>query len=269
VAPRAPRRPRPAARPNVNGMRTAPLVLVALLAALVLGVTARDLRPAPFGDDLVARSAAAVPADALRRGADRSVQAYDTRTGRPVWSYRRRGRTPLELVAAAGTTVAVWDDGMLTGVRPDQPAVRWHRYVPGLAGWLARLRRAHALDRGVLLAPLGAGGTFLVLTPGLVVTYTTADGAIRTDTLSPPGCSYAPTGALRAGDQVVVARPCAVRSTVEAFGADGRSWQSPATPLAVPVRRGAGLVGVGGPPLLRPALLDLRSGLAALPPARG
>jgi len=140
-------------------MRPAPFVLIALLAALVLGVNARDLRPAPFGDELVARSAPAGPADALRRGADRSVQAYDTRSGRPVWSYRRPGRTPLGLVTVAGTTVAVWDDGMLTGVRPDQAAVRWHRFVPGLAAWLVRLRRAHGLDRGVLLAPLGGGGT--------------------------------------------------------------------------------------------------------------
>jgi len=249
-------------------MRPAPFVLIALLAALVLGVNARDLRPAPFGDELVARSAPAGPADALRRGADRSVQAYDTRSGRPVWSYRRPGRTPLGLVTVAGTTVAVWDDGMLTGVRPDQAAVRWHRFVPGLAAWLVRLRRAHGLDRGVLLAPLGGGGTFLVLTPGLVVTYTTADGTIRADTLSPPGCSYDPSGALPTGDLVVVARPCAVHSTVEAFGEDGRRWQSPSTPLAAPVRRGGGLVGIGEPPRLRPSLLDLRSGLPPLPPTR-
>ncbi|MBC3844378.1 hypothetical protein GXW82_42215 [Streptacidiphilus sp. 4-A2] len=120
-------------------MRTALLGIltpIALSAALLLGTAVRDHRPAPFGDDLVARSASAVSADALRPGGDRSVQAYDRRSGRSVWSYRRPGRTPVRLVVAAGTTVAVWDDGMLTGMSPDQPAVRWHRFVPAWpAGW--------------------------------------------------------------------------------------------------------------------------------------
>ena len=225
-------------------MRTALLGLVtplALLGAVLLGATARDHRPAPFGDNLVSRSSGSASADALRPGLDHSVQAYDRRSGFPVWSYRRPGRTPVRLVGAAGTTVAVWDDGMLTGMSPDQPAVRWHRFVPGLAGWLAELRRARAADRGVLLAPLERGADFLVLTPGLVVTYTTVDGAIRTDTLPPPGCSYDPGHARLIGDTVVVGRPCAAHGTVEGFGRDGRRWQllvgrfAPAAPR-VPAR---------------------------------
>ena len=247
-------------------MRTAFLALLALLAAAAVGATARDFRPAPFGDDLVSRPAHSVSADALRRGVGHSVQAYDTHDGRPAWSYRRPGHTPLRLVTVAGTTVAVWDDGMLTGVRPDQAAVRWHRFVPGLAGWLARLRRTHRLDHGILLSPLDGGETFLVLTPGLVVSYTTADGTIRADTLAPPGCAYDPSGALRIGDLVVLARPCALRSTVEGFGEDGRSWQAQATPLAVPALDSTGLVAVREPPLLRPALLDPRTGRPPLPP---
>lgn len=223
-------------------MRTALLGILtplALLGAALLGAAVRDHRPAPFGDDLVSRSASSASADALRRGADHSVQAYDRRDGRPVWSYRRPGRTPVRLVDAAGTTVAVWDDGMLTGMTPDQPAVRWHRFVPGLAGWLTELRRTGAGDRGVLLAPLDGGLDFLVLTPGLVVTYTTADGAIRTDTLPPPGCSYDPIRAQLVGDTVVVARPCAAHGAVEGFGRDGRRWQILVGPFAAPAPTGA------------------------------
>ncbi|QMU71936.1 hypothetical protein [Streptacidiphilus sp. P02-A3a] len=227
-------------------MRTALLGFLtplALLGTALLGAAVRDHRPAPFGDDLVSRSVGSASADALRRGADRSVQAYDRRDGHPVWSYRRPGRTPVRLVGAAGTTVAVWDDGMLTGMAPDQPAVRWHRFVPGLAGWLAELRRTGATARGVLLAPLDGGQDFLVLTPGLVVTYTTADGAIRTDTLPPPGCSYDPVRAQLVGDTVVVGRPCAAHGAVEGFGRDGRRWQILVGPFAAPAPTGAASTG--------------------------
>jgi len=230
-------------------MRTALLGILtplALLGAALLGTTVRDHRPAPFGDDLVARSAGAVSADALRPGTDHSVLAYDRRSGRPAWSYRRPGRTPVRLVGAAGTTIAVWDDGMLTGMSPDQPAVRWHRFVPGLAGWLAELRRAGTTGRGVLLAPLDGGADFLVLTPGLVVTYTTADGAIRTDTLPPPGCAYDPGQAQLVGDTVVVARPCAAHGAVEGFGRDGRRWQILVGPFAGPSPTGTAAAGDGG-----------------------
>ena len=209
-------------------MRTALLGLLTplvLLGALLLGAAVRDHRPAPFGDDLVARSAGTDSADALRPGTAHSVLAYDHRDGRPVWSYRRPGRTLVRLVGVAGTTVAIWDDGMLTGMTPGQPAVRWHRFVPGLAGWLAELDRTPAAGRGVLLAPLDRGADFLVLTPGLVVTYTTADGAIRADTLPPRGCSYDPGRARLIGDTVVVGRPCAAQGAVEGFGGDGRRWR--------------------------------------------
>ncbi|QMU78526.1 hypothetical protein GXW83_25265 [Streptacidiphilus sp. PB12-B1b] len=227
-------------------MRTALLGFLAplaLLATALLGSAVRDHRPAPFGDDLVARSADAASADALRPGRYGSVQAYDRRSGRSAWSYRRPGRTPLRLVGMAGTTVAVWDDGMLTGMSPDEPAVRWHRFVPGLAGWLAELRRSRAGGPGVLLAPFDAGREFLVLTPGLVVTYTTSDGAIRTDTLPPPGCGYDPGRARLIGQTVVVSRPCAAHGTVEGFGRDGRRWQivadRPAGPPSAPGAAGA------------------------------
>ncbi len=235
-------------RPARLGPLVGPLGLILFLAVAVGGAAAREHRPTPFGDDLVSRPVHLVSADALRRGGDHSVLAYDRRSGRAAWSYRRPGRIPLRLVAAAGTTVAVWDDGMLTGMRPDQPAVRWHRFVPGVGG-------------GIRLVPLEDGAALLVLTPELVVTYTTSDGAIRTDSLPPPGCGYAPGRVLVTGGLVVVARPCAVHSTVEAFDGEGRRWQRATGRFADPVPGGPGTVGVAEPPLLRPLLLDRRTGL--------
>jgi hypothetical protein len=125
----------------------------------------RSHRPAPFGDWVSAAAntkARGVDADALRTVPGGVVQAYDIRTGLVAWSYRRIGRVPVRLVAVAGTTVAVWDDGMLTGVQSESAVVRWHRYVPGVSG-----------HSPLLLVPLAAGETFLVMTPDLVMTYNT------------------------------------------------------------------------------------------------
>lgn len=224
-------------------MRSALVALLVALAAAGVGAAAREHRPVPFGDTVTVHSTAphstaGALANALRRGPEGSVQLYSTLDGSRVWTYRRPGSVPVRLLPlAAGTTVAVWDDGMLTGIRtdgpPEAPAIRWHRFVPGLAGWLARAAAART-DPGPLLAPLRAGTVLLVPTPELVLTLDSADGAIRTDTLAPAGCGYDPSGALARQDLVVLARPCGRRSTVEGFGADGRRWQVPAGPQSLP-----------------------------------
>jgi hypothetical protein len=242
-------------------MRTALAALLAVLAVVGVGAAARDHRPAPFGDSVAVHSAAPPGPGTLRLGADGSVRFDDDLGGRTVWSYRRPGSRPLRLVPLAdGTTAAVWGDGMLSGIRtdaPDGPRVVWHRFVPGLGDWLRQPRAA----RGPLLVPLDGGRSFLLPTPQLVVSYTTADGSIRTDTLPPRGCAYAPSSALAVSDAVVVlARPCDLHSTVEAFGPDGRLWQAPAGPLARPVPAGPGALGVLDVPLLRPRLLDPGTG---------
>ncbi|MEY9968993.1 hypothetical protein ABIA33_007080 [Streptacidiphilus sp. MAP12-16] len=241
-------------------MRTALVALLAVLAAVGVGAAARDHRPAPFGDAVVTRSAGAASADALRRGADDTVQLYDRRSGQTAWSYRRPGRVPVHLFPLAGTTVAVWDDGMLTGIRPEPPSVRWHRFVPGLADWIEESEAPGAASRGILLAPMNGGAVFLLLTPQLVVEYSTEDGAIRADTLPPPGCAYDPARALAVDDLVVLARPCDRRSTVDAFGPDGRRWQALTSPLARPVSADATSVGVRDVPRLLPETLDRATG---------
>jgi len=259
-------------------MRTALVALLAVLAVVGVGAAARDHRPAPFGDAVAVRTTGLPGADrggvpgTLRLGTAASVRfdaGRGVRPGAALWSYRRPGSRPVRLFPLAdGTTVALWDDGMLTGIRTgtaartgdadgdDRPVVGWHRFVPGLADWLRQPRAT----RGPLLVPLEGGRAFLLPTPELVMTYTTADGSIRTDTLPPRGCAYDPARALVRTDLVVLARPCEQHSTVEAFGPDGCRWQAPAGPLARPVPAGPGAVGVLDVPLLRPRILGTGTG---------
>ncbi|WP_042401879.1 hypothetical protein [Streptacidiphilus carbonis] len=251
-------------------MRTALAALIVILAAVGVGAAARDHRPAPFGDAVVVHSNDTVSSEdggAFRIGADGSVQVYATKgsdAGHTLWSYKRPGSEPVSVVPLAGITVAVWDDGMLTGVRSGSaPEVAWHRFVPGLADRL----RQYPADTGVLVASLGHGKVFLVPTPQVVMEYNTADGSIRSDTLPQAGCSYAPAQALALDDLLVLARPCDERSTVEAFDGTGRLWQIGATPLAMPVATGTTTVGIREVPWLRTLVLQRATGrpAAALP----
>ncbi|MFC1443742.1 hypothetical protein ABUW04_36455 [Streptacidiphilus sp. N1-10] len=247
-------------------MRTALAALIVILAAIGVGAAARDHRPAPFGDSVVVHSNDTVSKEdggVLRIGADGSVQLYATRgsdSGHTLWSYKRPGAEPVSVVPLAGITVAVWNDGMLTGVRTDPAEVAWHRFVPGLADRL----RQHPADVGVLVASLDRGKVFLVPTPQVVMEYNTADGSIRSDTLPQVGCSYAPAQALALDDLLVLARPCDHGSTVEAFDGSGRVWQLPSSPLARPVATGTTTVGVRDVPWLSTQVLQRLTGKPAL-----
>lgn len=247
-------------------MRTALAALIVILAAIGVGAAARDHRPAPFGDSVVVHSNDTVSKEdggVLRIGADGSVQLYATRgsdSGHTLWSYKRPGAEPVSVVPLAGITVAVWSDGMLTGVRTDPAEVAWHRFVPGLADRL----RQHPADVGVLVASLDRGKVFLVPTPQVVMEYNTADGSIRSDTLPQVGCSYAPAQALALDDLLVLARPCDHGSTVEAFDGGGRVWQLPSSPLARPVATGTTTVGVRDVPWLSTQVLQRLTGKPAL-----
>ncbi|WP_152627007.1 outer membrane protein assembly factor BamB family protein [Streptacidiphilus melanogenes] len=213
------------------------VITALLLVGLALvGAAAREARPAPFGDDVVgAGRAQRGGADALRVGAGGEVQGYDAASGRLVWSYRRGGHRPLRLVAVGATTVALWDDGMLTGMEPEPAVVRWHRYVPGVGA-----------GTPLVLVPLGAGETFLVLTHDVVMTYNTGDGTLRTSTLPSTGCFFrdsGPAGPVHVGAWVLARRDCAAgagRTELEGFDLDGRRWHDSAL---APVRMGAGAEG--------------------------
>ncbi|WP_152648227.1 hypothetical protein [Streptacidiphilus anmyonensis] len=206
------------------------VITAVLLAGLALvGAAAREARPAPFGDDVVgAARAQSGGADALRVGSGGEVQGYEAGSGRLVWSYRRGGHAPVRLVSLGATTVALWDDGMLTGMQPEPAVVRWHRYVPGVGA-----------RTPLTLVPLGAGETFLALTHDVVVTYNTGDGTLRTSTLPSVGCFFrdtGPAGPVHVGAWVLARRDCAAgagRTELEGFDLDGRRWQRPAV---APVR---------------------------------
>jgi hypothetical protein len=137
-------------------------------------------------------------------------------------------------------------------MRPEPAAVRWHRFLPGVNA-----------RTPLLLVPLGAGETFLVMTSELVMTYNTGDGTIRTSTLPPPGCSYAasgPTAPVHAGSWVVVQRVCADGGgdQLEGFSPDGRRWQRRGTALRL-VAAGD-RVGVLAVPTREPQPLDPATG---------
>jgi hypothetical protein len=239
-------------------MRT--VVVALLLAALVavLGAAARAHRPAPFGDDLAAHSTS-VPADAVRLHGD-AVQGYDDTTGITAWTYRRPGSTPTRIVPLAHEVALVaWSDGMLTGVTPGAPEIRWHRFIK--------------IDEGgrPLLHASPGGETFLAVTSGLFVAYNTDDGTIRTDTLPPPGCSYVPAHSVSLDDgTLVVARSCPGDgpSAVDAFTADGRIWKRDSGPDVRPVLGTGGSLALCQGPLLRGMLVDPATG-AAVPDLPG
>jgi hypothetical protein len=223
---------------TVTFMRSRPTLRVLITAVLLtglalVGAAARGARPAPFGDEVAGASRArAGGADALRVGPGGVVEGYDAHSGRVVWTYRRGGHRPLRLVTVGATTVALWDDGMLTGMEPEPAVVRWHRYVPGV-GALTPL----------MLVPLGAGEAFLVLTHDVVMTYNTGDGTLRTSTLPSVGCFFrdsGPAGPVHVGAWVLARRDCADgagRTELEGFDLDGRRWQKPAV---APVWMGPG-----------------------------
>ncbi|MBF9071338.1 hypothetical protein [Streptacidiphilus fuscans] len=262
------------------------LLLLSLVALLLgglaaLGATARSLRPAPFGDAVADSSnphARGVTADALRVTSSGAVQAYDRRTGQAAWSYRRPGSTPIRLVPLTGddgdsndgTTVAVWDDGMLTGLQPGAAAVRWHRFVPGVTagGPLLVVPLGSEPQQGVPLPPptTPTGASFLVLTSQLVMTYNTGDGTIRTSTLPPQGCRYRLTGPAapaQVGDWLVVRRDCADGGvTLEGYDLDGRRWGRPYDAVATSGVGGSALQ-VTALPWLRSFTVDLVTGRAA------
>ncbi|RAG85187.1 hypothetical protein DN069_13185 [Streptacidiphilus pinicola] len=237
------------------------LVTAVLLAGLgLVGVAARAERAAPFGDSVAVVQDAEAGAGALRIAAA-AVEGYDVRTRAVAWSYRRDGHRPLRLVPVGATTVAVWDDGMLTGMEPEPAAVRWHRYVPGVGA-----------RTPLLLVPLGTGGaSFLVLTRDVVMTYNTGDGTLRTSTLPSiaAGCFFrdsGPAGPVHVGGWVLARRDCADgagRTELEGFDLDGRRWQRPAVAPVRMAATAAGDVDVLAVPAGRSAVVDPVTGRPA------
>ncbi|WP_405011083.1 hypothetical protein [Kitasatospora sp. NBC_01539] len=289
-------------------------VLPALAVLLVLGAgaAAHANRPVPFGDRVVAEPGAAVAgpvgAQALTTGSldlkvGPGLEAYDRVTGGHAWSYRREGATALHLAMAGESAVVVWDDGLVTSVRPSDHQVRWHRAVPGLADWLhaegepgaderteeqeratATQRAAAALQTAVEDEPWVA-----VVTPSLTMGFRDRDGDLRFNSRPPQGCSYDPLRAVHTDDAVLVPRACPSGGTtakllpggVNGFRLSGRGWQLNAGPLAELRRLDGHRVVVEDGPVLGSRVYDTRRGapetlcsgaqlpFAAVPPVEG
>ncbi|MFF1740283.1 hypothetical protein [Streptomyces mirabilis] len=195
----------PASRLRSPAGRRAARALLPVIVALLL-TAAHEARPAPYGDRLVAHARVAYGHGTRQpplRATKAAVEAYDGRTGHPRWTYAREGRRPVAVLPARGHAIALWDDGLVTDTaRGDGSAVRWHRALPGAAGWLA--------DHGAsgVLRPLGTR-MLAVITPWRVAAYRIADGDLRWTLPARYGCSFTPERALRHGEALLIAQPCA------------------------------------------------------------
>ncbi|MEU7580772.1 hypothetical protein AB0B50_24570 [Streptomyces sp. NPDC041068] len=197
-----------------RGTRIA-LPLALALLALPLITAAHHSRPAPYGDHLTvhARVAAAGPAaDPGLRTKGRAVEAYDSKSGTPRWTYTREGRRPVTLLPAPGHAFTLWSDGLVTDTaRADGSSVRWHRAIPASADWL---RTPAARDGAGVLQPLTPGARMLaVVTPHRIAAYRTADGDLRWVLPARPGCAFEPARSVRRGGALLVAQPCAGPAT--------------------------------------------------------
>ncbi len=213
--------------------RRSVLPALAVLAVLGVGAAAHANRPVPFGDRLVkpgdVDSMEASPVGAQTRSAGSlelrvgpGLEAFDRQTGEHLWSYRREGATALHQAMAGESAVVIWDDGMVTSVRPSDHEVRWHRAVPGLADWLHGedvkdgLERTEAEKQAGLVQRAAAalqtvGGDeawVAVVTPALTMGFRDSDGDLRFNSRPLAGCSYDPLRAVHTGYAVLVPRSC-------------------------------------------------------------
>ncbi|WP_354642817.1 hypothetical protein [Kitasatospora camelliae] len=241
------------------------LPAVAVLLVLTAGAAAHANRPVPFGDRVVAGSGAspvsagASPVGAQSAGAvapdlevGPGLEAYDGTTGKLLWSYRREGATALHFAMVGENAVVVWDDGMVTSVRPSDHEVRWHRSVPGLSDWLSgdgdpvlaaksdaerreatAKRAAAALQTATETEPWVA-----VVTPSLTMGFRDRDGDLRYNSRPAAGCVYDPLRAVHTDNAVMVPRTCTgttsagspIPGGISGFWLSGHGWQLNAGP---------------------------------------
>lgn len=279
--------------------RTA-LAPAAVLLVLLVGAAAYANRSVPYGDrvavpgvsDARPVSAQAVAADGLELRIGPGLEAYDNRTGEHRWSYRREGATALSLVRSGGDAVVVWDDGLITAVRPADHVVRWHRAVPGLESWLRDggtgdeggggpaatggpsappgKDTAAVLERArTVLHPVDDPEPWLgVFTPSLAMGFRDRDGDLRWTTRPSPGCLYDPSRAARTDATLVVAWSCAgtdgsgraLAGQVVGYEIEGRRWAVEAGPQARPVRLDGRRIALSDGPVLGVRVIDTRRG---------
>ncbi len=201
----------------------------------------------PGGADASPVTAQSLDTAGLELKVGPGLEAYDPVTGEHAWSYRREGATALYLAMAGENAVVVWDDGLVTSVRPSDHEVRWHRAVPGLADWLRgdgepgaekrteAQRKQIAVQRAAaaLYTVPKASAWVAVVTPGLTMGFRDADGDLRYNSSPPGNCVYDPTRTVHTDYAVLVPRSCtatagtghSVSGGVTGFRLDSTGWQ--------------------------------------------
>ncbi|MEV6212492.1 hypothetical protein [Kitasatospora sp. NPDC051914] len=267
-------------------------VLPVLAALLVLGAgaAAHANRPVPFGDRLAEpgiADASPVGAQALDTGVlelrvGPGLEAYDRTSGDHLWSYRREDATALHLAMAGESAVVVWDDGLVTSVRPSDHQVRWHRAVPGLADWLRAEGEPGTADRtdaekqatavrraaAALQPALEDEPWVAVVTPSLTMGFRDRDGDLRFNSRPAQGCSYDPLRTVHTDNAVLVPRTCLTGAGtgkllpggINGFRLAGRGWQINAGPDVVLKRLDKHRVTIEDGPVLGTKVFDTRRG---------
>ncbi|MFG3053906.1 hypothetical protein ACGFZP_23535 [Kitasatospora sp. NPDC048239] len=234
------------------------LPALAVLLVLVAGAAAHANKPVPFGDRVAepgGADASPINAQSLDTGGlelkvGPGLEAYNRASGEHAWSYRREGATALYLSMAGENAVVLWDDGLVTSVRPSDHEVRWHRAVPGLADWLKgedepnadkrteAQRKQTALERAAsaLHTVQDSSPWVAVVTPGLTMGFRDADGDLRYNSKPAGNCVYDPTRTVGTDYAVLVPRSCtsssgqAMSGGISGYRLDSTGWQLNAGP---------------------------------------
>ena len=266
-------------------------ILPALAVMLVLsaGAAAHANKPVPFGDRVAGPADAdATPvnsqsvssADLDLKVVGPGLEAYHKQTGERAWTYRREGAEALYLAMAGDNAIVVWDDGLVTSVRPGDHEVRWHRAVPGLADYLRAdgdpgadkrtdaQRRDTAVQRAeaALHTVQRDGSPWLaVVTPKLTMGLRDADGDLRYNDRPSNGCLYDPLRTVHTDYAVLIPRTCtnssgvAVSGGITGYRLDSNGWSMITGPAATVKVLGRSRVEITDGPIVPPKVFDTKA----------
>ncbi|MFJ9609366.1 hypothetical protein ACIRS1_23815 [Kitasatospora sp. NPDC101176] len=264
------------------------LPALAVMLVLAAGAAAHANKPVPFGDRVAGPGdAEATPVNSqslssadLELKVGPGLEAFHRATGEQAWSYRREGATALYLSMAGDNAVVVWDDGLITSVRPGDHEVRWHRAVPGLADWLRgdgepgadkrtdEQRRQLARDRAAAAmhtVQQGGSAWVAVVTPNLTMGLREADGDLRYNSKPPGNCVYDPLRTVGTEYAVLVPRSCtnssgqAVSGGISGYRLDSTGWQLNTGPAAAIKALDGSRVLITDGPIVPPRVFDTKA----------